>query len=112
VVPPEHPERGDLAVLGLGTNGHVAFHEPGIPADFRFGEVKLHDDTAERLHLESGTVGRTYGIGIFNEAKALLLVVRGESKRRALQGLLEGDPNVPASALRDHPDLTILTDLA
>ncbi len=111
VIPPDHPERADLAVLGLGTNGHVAFHEPGLPNEFRFGEVQLHEDTLKRLALAPGTRGRTYGIGIFLEAKALLLVVRGENKRAALERFLAGDPTLPASALRHHPDLTVVTDL-
>lgn len=111
VVPPEKEESADLAILGLGTNGHVAFHEPGLPSDFSFGEVELADDTAARLKLEPGTVGITYGVGAFVKAKAILLVVRGEGKREAFERMKKGDPLIPASGLLSHPDLTILTDL-
>jgi 6-phosphogluconolactonase/glucosamine-6-phosphate isomerase/deaminase len=111
VFPPEREERADLAILGLGTNGHVAFHEPGLPVSFRFGEVDLEEDTTLRLKLEPGTRGITYGVGVFAEAKAVLLVVRGEGKRNAYDRFLQGDPAIPASGLREHPDLTVLVDL-
>lgn len=111
VVPPETEDKADLAILGLGPNGHVAFHEPGLPRDFRFGEVALEPATAERLGLEPGTLGITYGVGTFVEAKAILLVVKGEGKRGALERLRAGDPSLPATGLAMHPDLTVLTDL-
>lgn len=111
VEPPVKEEKADLAILGLGTNGHVAFHEPGIPSSFRFGEVDLADDTASRLKLEPGTKGVTYGVGAFFEAKAILLVVRGQNKKEALERLKKGDPTLPATGLLNHPDITVLTDL-
>jgi 6-phosphogluconolactonase/glucosamine-6-phosphate isomerase/deaminase len=111
VEPPVKEEKADLAILGLGTNGHVAFHEPGIPPSFRFGEVSLAADTASRLKLEPGTKGLTYGVGAFFEAKAILLVVRGANKKEVLERLRQGDPALPASGLLRHPDLTVLTDL-
>lgn len=111
VAPPESPKDADLAILGLGTNGHVAFHEPGLPAEFSFGEVELHADTAERLHLATGTKARTFGVGAFMKSKAVLMIVRGESKRAALKRLLEGDPTLPAAGLLPHLDFTILTDI-
>lgn len=111
VEPPIKEGKADLAILGLGTNGHVAFHEPGIPSSFTFGEVSLHADTAARLSLPTGTKARTYGVGAFYQAKAILLIVRGENKREAFERLLKEDPSIPASGLARHPDLTILTDL-
>ena len=110
VIRPVQESKADLAILGLGTNGHVAFHEPGLPMSFRFGEVLLESDTARRLSLEAGTKGITYGVGVFSEAKAILLVVRGESKKSAFEKFLKNDPSVPASGLLTHPDLTVLKD--
>lgn len=110
VEPPVREESAELAILGLGTNGHVAFHEPGLPMTFSFGEVDLAQDTSARLKLEPGT-GITYGVGAFVKAKAILLVVRGESKREIFERLKKGDPSLPASGLLSHPDLTVLTDL-
>ncbi len=111
VLPPTTEKKADLAILGLGTNGHVAFHEPGMPLSFRFGEVDLAPDTKQRLALENEARGITYGVGVFREAKAILLVVTGSSKAPILQRLRAKDPSLPATGLLDHPDLTLLTDL-
>jgi 6-phosphogluconolactonase/glucosamine-6-phosphate isomerase/deaminase len=50
-------------------------------------------------------------VGTFFEAKAILLVVRGQNKKEVLERLKKGDPSLPASGLLNHPDLTVLTDL-
>lgn len=111
VQPPLIEERADLAILGIGTNGHVAFHEPGIPMEFAYGEVKILADTAQRLGLESGTRALTYGVKAFSEAKAILLVIKGENKRKAMDAFLREDPSLPASGLFRHSDITVLSDL-
>ena len=108
VKPPIEDVQADLGILGLGTNGHVAFHEPGIPNSFRFGEVVLHEDTARRLDVPLGTKGRTFGIGAFMDTDALLLIVRGARKERVLQRMMRGDTSLPATGLLDHCDLTVL----
>lgn len=111
VEPPTILRKADLAILGLGTNGHVAFHEPGLPMNFTFGEVKIHADTASRLGLEAGTKASTFGVGAFLATKSILMIVRGESKRMAFNRLREGDPTLPASGLLVHKDFIVLTDL-
>lgn len=111
VIPPEHDVQADLAILGLGTNGHLAFHEPGMPSDFRFGEVELHKETCERLGLEAGTKAMSFGLGAFLATKAALLIVRGDSKRKAFKAFQRGDPSLPAVGLLKHPDLTVVSEL-
>lgn len=108
---PEKYIGADLAILGLGTNGHVAFHEPGVPPDFRFGELSLSKESAERLGVREGVKVRTYGIGAFMECKALLLLVSGKGKKTALEGMLAGNPKIPASGLLPHKDLTVLSEI-
>jgi len=103
-------EPADVALLGLGLNGHVGFHEPGLPPHFNAGCVKLSEPTCLHLDLDLGSWGITYGIGSFSRARAVLLLVRGAAKREVLQRLLAGDQGLPASALLSHPDLTILAD--
>ena len=103
--------QADLGILGLGTNGHVAFHEPGIPATFRYGEIQLQGETAARMGVEPGTAALTFGLAALAETHALLLLVKGEHKRSVLERLLKEDKALPATALMDHPDLTILTDI-
>jgi len=109
----KYPVKGgkaDLAILGFGTNGHVAFHEPFLPADFSFGEVDLEAETAKRLGIESTAKGITYGVGTFLQCRAILLVVRGAGKQKVFDRFLQGDPKVPASGLKEHADLVVLKD--
>lgn len=103
--------QADLAILGFGVNGHVAFHEPGIPETFRYGTVTLCDGTADHLGVKRGTKAVTFGLGAFLRTKAVLLVVRGEGKQHAYERFLARDPAIPASALHKHSDLTVLADL-
>lgn len=111
VVPPVREDSADLAILGLGTNGHVAFHEPGLPPSFSFGEVALAADTVNRLNLPLGTRGVTYGVGAFLRAKAILLIVKGASKKAAWERFEKGDASLPATALKAHSDLSVWVDL-
>jgi 6-phosphogluconolactonase/glucosamine-6-phosphate isomerase/deaminase len=103
-------DQADLAVLGLGLNGHVAFHEPGIPANFYSGSVRLSPITCEHLHLEPGTWGISYGADAFFRSRAVLMMVSGHSKRDILNKLINGDQSLPASQLLNHPDFTLLVD--
>lgn len=100
----------DLAILGLGLNGHVAFHEPGIDRSFYSGCVRLNAITCEHLGLERETWGISYGAGAFLESKAILMMVSGKSKREVLKRLIDGDPTLPATALLKHRDFTLLAD--
>lgn len=96
--------------LGLGVNGHVAFHEPHIPRNFSFGCVNLGDETLDYLNLEPDTWGITYGLGTFLKGEAIYLMVKGEHKRDILKRFLADDSNVPAVALKRHANLYLLVD--
>ncbi len=102
--------KAELGLLGLGVNGHVAFHEPGIHEDFYSGCVRLSEVTCKNLNLPNGSWGVSYGAGAFMRCKAVSIIVKGKSKREILKRLLAKDPTVPASALMNHPRLTIITD--
>lgn len=110
----------DLAVLGLGRDGHVAFDEPGTPADARMRRVRLTEQTrhdAADAFGGDGSVPReaiTTGLQTLRQARALVLLVTGKAKAAALRAILEGPvtPAVPASLLRDHPRLTVVCDRA
>jgi glucosamine-6-phosphate deaminase len=105
-------EQGDLAILGLGLNGHVAFHEPELPKNFYSGCVRLSEKTCNTLGVEPSTWGITYGASAFLKSKAILMLVSGTAKREVLQRLLKKDPSLPATALCSHPQFTILADSA
>ncbi|RZA08956.1 MAG: hypothetical protein EOP11_03230 [Proteobacteria bacterium] len=109
----EVPKEGlpaELAILGFGTNGHIAFHEPHLPPSFAFGEVSLEPDTCARLKLPEGTRGLSYGAGAFLKARAILLIVKGEGKKEAWERFKRGDAKLPSVRLKHHPDLTVWTD--
>ncbi|HXF51838.1 MAG TPA: glucosamine-6-phosphate deaminase [Dehalococcoidia bacterium] len=108
----------DLVTLGIGTNGHIAFNEPGTPFDSRTRPVVLTEET-RRAHAEAfggldrvPTMGITIGIADILEARRALLLASGAAKADILARALRGPetPDVPASALRRHPDLTVIAD--
>jgi glucosamine-6-phosphate deaminase len=110
----------DLAVLGLGRDGHVAFDEPPARVASGVRIVDLIDptrqDAASAFSAAEHVPRRalTVGLGTLYRARELLLLVQGAPKAPALRAMLEHpvDRSCPASLLRDHPRLTILCDRA
>jgi glucosamine-6-phosphate deaminase len=108
----------DLAVLGLGANGHLAFNEPGDDWGLGTHLVTLAESTRQaQLHLFGSDrhvprLGLTMGIATLRAARAVLLLVVGQDKLAALQALLAGrtDLDWPVTSLLGHPELTILAD--
>jgi 6-phosphogluconolactonase/glucosamine-6-phosphate isomerase/deaminase len=99
----------DLAILGFGKNGHVAFHEPQIRHPFFSGCVLLSEQTCASLELSEPTWGITYGVEAFLQCRAILLMIDGKGKETALKGFLERDAMIPASRLHEHPNLTVFS---
>jgi len=106
----EKEAQADLAVLGFGINGHVAFHEPSVSPDLFWGDVILSKETRNYLSLEDGAIGKTYGLKAFLNTKAVLLLVSGQRKKAAFEKFMKDDKNLPASQLRQHKDLIILVE--
>lgn len=108
----------DLAVLGLGRDGHVAFDEPPARLASGVNVVRLtattRADAAPAFGGLDGVPERalTTGLGTLYRARELLLLVSGRAKAPALRAMLEApaDAASPASLLRDHPRLTIVCD--
>ena len=108
----------DLAVLGLGRDGHVAFDEPGSSVADGVRRVSLHETTRADAAADFGgldSVPRealTVGLRTLLGARELLMLVSGPAKAEALRAMLEGErgPHCPASWLRDHPRLTVVCD--
>ena len=106
----------DLAVLGLGSNGHVAFNEPGSDADSPIRVVEL---AAETLRANAGDLSPdcqpsqaiTIGLGTIRQSKSILLLVGGAIKQAALSAFVnQSNPELwPVSALRNHQDIKVLT---
>lgn len=111
----------DLAVVGLGPNGHVGFNEPGSPIDSRTRVVDLTDESREQNaayyegHQSIPAKAITIGLGTILEARRIVLIVAGESKTGILKATLEGPitPDVPGSFLRTAGDrLRVIVDEA
>ena len=108
----------DVAVLGLGRDGHVGFDEPGSGALSETRVVELAETTRADAALGFGGIGNvpreavTVGVRTLLEARELLMLVTGAGKAETLHQALSGQvrADVPASLLRLHPRLTILCD--
>ena len=110
----------DLQLLGIGHNGHIGFNEPGEAFDKQVHCVNLTQSTIEankRFFASADDVPKqAYTMGIKNimQAKKILVVVSGEDKADILKEVLYGPitPEVPASILQLHNDVTIVADEA
>jgi glucosamine-6-phosphate deaminase len=110
----------DLAVLGLGEDGHVAFDEPGSRPSDRVRRVALAATTIADAAPDFGgghNVPRealTVGLSTLLAAREILLLVTGSDKAQALRATLEdpAGPEAPATMLKDHRRLTVLCDRA
>jgi glucosamine-6-phosphate deaminase len=99
----------DLLILGIGRNGHIAFNEPGSEFKSRTRIVDLAAETAGPVRR-----GITMGIATIMEARRILLLASGSSKKTILKKALEGPVSeaVPASSLQLHSDVTVILDKA
>ena len=109
-----------LQLLGLGHNGHIGFNEPAESFPVTTHCVALTESTIQansRLFDSIDEVPReayTMGIGTIMKARRILMVVSGADKAEILEKCLFGPvvPEVPASALQLHPDVTVVCDAA
>lgn len=107
----------DLAVLGLGGNGHVGMNEPGSGRHSATRVVSLAPSTSRHAQEAYGatrapTWGLTVGLEQLLAAREVWLLVTGRHKAEILKKTLTAPigPEVPASFLRDHPAATVLAD--
>jgi glucosamine-6-phosphate deaminase len=114
----------DVALVGIGENGHLAFNDP--PADFETDRsyivVRL-DDACRRQQVGEGWFrgvdevperAITMSIRQILNARAIVAVVPESRKAAAVQRCLEGEvsPMAPASILQTHADTTVFLDAA
>ena len=111
----------DIQVLGIGSNGHIGFNEPGTPFDEETHIVTLKEgtrrDNARFFDNDINNVPThaiTMGIATIMKAKKVLLVANGENKADAVKAMVEGEVNVecPASVLQNHTDVVVIVDKA
>jgi len=112
----------DVMFAGIGENGHLAFNDP--PADFQTTEpyiVVALDEACRRQQVGEGWFARiddvpttaiSMSIHQMMKAREMLVIVPDERKAAAVKAALEGPltPQVPASILRTHPNVTLYLD--
>ena len=110
----------DIQLLGLGSNGHIAFNEPKTPFGSGTHVVSLAESTIKdnaRLFASQDEVPRkafTMGIRHIMQAKRILILASGANKAEAVFKMAKGPvtEDVPASVLQLHPDCTLIVDEA
>jgi galactosamine-6-phosphate isomerase len=107
----------DLAIVGLGMNGHVGMNEPGISPALHSHVAEIDPVTqqvGQKYFKEKKEIsgGLTLGIANLMEAKNVMLVVSGGKKASILKQVLEEDisEKLPASFLRNHPNFSVYAD--
>ena len=105
----------DLCILGIGSNGHIAFNEPGSSFDSRTRVVELSEQTREdnlRFFDSINDVPKqaiTMGLGTIMESKKIVLMANGKHKLNILKVAMNGEvtEDVPASILQKHNDVEV-----
>ena len=101
----------DIQLLGIGSNGHIGFNEPGTDFEIGVHEVQLTENTikdnARFFENDINKVPKkaiTMGIKNILDAETIILVASGANKANAIKSVMSGvvDKNVPASALNIH----------
>jgi glucosamine-6-phosphate deaminase len=109
----------DVQLLGIGTDGHIAFNEPGSSLASRTRIKTLTEQTRrDNARFFDGDVDAvprhclTQGLGTILEARHLVLLASGVSKAEAVHQMIEGPVSAmwPATVLQMHPHVTVLVD--
>lgn len=109
----------DLQILGIGTDGHIGFNEPGSSLASRTRIKTLTRQTrVDNARFFGGDVDRvpthclTQGLGTIMAARHVILVATGRNKAEAVHHLAEGSVSAmwPATVLQHHPHVTVLLD--
>ncbi|MEO8720525.1 MAG: glucosamine-6-phosphate deaminase [Ginsengibacter sp.] len=107
----------DLAIVGLGMNGHVGMNEPGTSPALRAHVTKITASTQQsgQKYFNEKTVlpmGITLGIANLMEARHVMLIVNGKKKAEIIKRVLEEEisEELPASFLRNHKNFSVYLD--
>jgi len=108
----------DIQVLGIGINGHIGFNEPNVSFEAQTHLVNLEEKTIEvnsryfQSIEEVPTKALSMGIKTIMHSKKIVLLASGIAKAEAVAKAVNGpiSPEVPASILQLHEDVTIIVD--
>lgn len=106
----------DLQLLGIGVDGHIGFNEPGDCFVKETHVADLHESTikanARFFRSEDEVPKQAISMGMVSimQAKKILLIANGPAKKDILLRAFNGPitPEIPASILQLHPDLTVI----
>lgn len=111
----------DLQILGIGSNGHIGFNEPGTPFEMethivaltentRKDNARFFDNDIEQVPIHAMSMG----IASILRSKKIILLASGENKADAIAQLVEGikSEKCPATALQLHEDVIVIVDKA
>ncbi|TVP85110.1 MAG: glucosamine-6-phosphate deaminase [Acholeplasmataceae bacterium] len=109
----------DLQVLGIGSNGHIGFNEPGTPFDLETHVIALDEKTRQDNAVffaqidDVPTHAITMGIANIMRARTIVLVAIGAKKAQAVKQMIQGavDNSCPASVLQTHRDVHLYLDI-
>jgi glucosamine-6-phosphate deaminase len=115
-----HENQLDIQILGIGSNGHIGFNEPGTPLGNETFIVTLDEQTRtdnSRFFTNIGEVPKfaiTMGIKNIMYSKKILLIASGKEKAQVIYKMIKGKvtKSLPASILQLHPDCTVILDEA
>ena len=111
----------DIQLLGIGSDGHIAFNEPGTPFDSGTHVTDLAESTIkDNCRFFDNDISKvptqavTQGIGTIMKARNILLIATGANKAQAVKDMIDGpvDESCPASILQKHPSVTVIIDEA
>jgi len=105
----------DLCILGIGTNGHIAFNEPGSSFDSRTRVVSLSEQTIKDNSRYFDSIDEvpkqaiTMGLGTIMESKKIILMANGKHKLNILNVAMNDEvtEDVPASILQNHNNVEV-----
>jgi len=107
----------DLAIVGLGMNGHVGMNEPGTSPSLHSHVAEIDSITQQvgQKYFKEKTAlskGITLGIANLMEARNVILLVNGKKKAEIVKQVLEGEISAqfPASFLRNHKNFSVYLD--
>ena len=111
----------DIQLLGIGSDGHIAFNEPGTPFNSGTHVTDLAESTIkDNCRFFDNDISKvptqavTQGIGTIMKARNILLIATGANKAQAVKDMIEGpiDEACPDSVLQRHPNVTVIVDEA
>jgi len=108
----------DIQLLGLGSNGHIGFNEPGTSFESTTHQTNLAKSTIQDNSRmfdsvdEVPTKSITMGIKDIMRASSIVMIATGNQKAEAVYKMVHGpvDESLPASILQKHKDVTIYLD--